>query len=157
VRRVLNSYDVFGGPHTFNSVWALGRYRTQNPQIMAAFIAALDRAMAMIKDDSDGMAALWIEDQRSRLLREDVVGIVRDRENVRTTALMTIIAVVDFMHCTNGSHAKPESGQDVDAEDFGGLFAAPDRLEGSAIAETRKTLGGLNLPAPLPSASGVKG
>lgn len=121
VRRVLNSYDVFGGPHTFNSVWALGRYRTQNPQIMAAFIAALDRAMAMIKDDPDGMAALWIEDQRSRLPKEDVVRIVRDPENVWTTTPMKIMAFAEFMHRTGSIRAKPDRWQDVYVEDIAGL------------------------------------
>lgn len=121
VHRVLNSYDVLGGPHTFNSVWAMGRYRTRNPQIMAAFIAALDRAMAMIKDDPDGMADLWIADQRSRLPKGDVVKIICDPENHWTTTPQKIMAYAGFMHRNGGIRAMPERWQDVYVEDIAGL------------------------------------
>ena len=128
VRRVLNSYDVFGGPHTFNSVWAMGRYRTQNPQIMAAFIAALDRAMGMIKDDPAGMADLWIEDQRSRLPKDDTVKLIRDPENVWTTTPMKIMAFAEFMHRTGGIRAKPDTWQDVYVEDIADIDTYLDRI-----------------------------
>jgi NitT/TauT family transport system substrate-binding protein len=121
VRRVLNSYDVFGGPHTFNSVWAMGRYRARNPQIMTAFLAALDRAMGMIKEDPEAMADLWIEDQRSRLPRDEVVKIVRDPENVWTTTPKKIMAFAEFMHRTGGIRARPDRWQDVYVEDIAGL------------------------------------
>jgi NitT/TauT family transport system substrate-binding protein len=121
VRRALTSYHALGGPHNFNSVLALGRYCSQNLQIIAGFMAALDRAMAMIKNDPDGMAALWIEDQRSRLPKEDVVRIVRDPENVWTTKPMKIMAFAEFMHRTSGIRAKPDRWQDVYVEDIAGL------------------------------------
>ncbi|WP_337876254.1 ABC transporter substrate-binding protein [Elioraea sp.] len=121
VRRVLNSYDVLGGPHTFNSVWAMGRYRSRNPQIMAAFIAALDRAMGMIKDDPEGMAELWIADQRSRLPKDEVVKIIRDPENQWTTTPQKIMAFAEFMHRNGGIRAMPERWQDVYVEDIAHL------------------------------------
>lgn len=121
VRRVLNSYDVLGGPHTFNSVWALGRYRAQNPQILAAFLAALDRAMAMIKEDPETIAELWIEDHRSRLSKEETVRIIRDPENIWTTTPMRIMAFAEFMHRTGAIRARPDRWQDVYVEDIAGL------------------------------------
>ena len=121
MRRVLNSYDVLGGPHTFNSVWAMGRYRTANPQIMAAFIAALDRAMGMIKDDPEGMTDLWIEDQRSRLPKAEVLKIIRDPENQWTTTPQKIMAYAEFMHRNGGIRAMPGTWQDVYVEDIAGL------------------------------------
>jgi NitT/TauT family transport system substrate-binding protein len=121
VRRVLNSYDVLGGPHTFNSVWAVGRYRSQNPEIMSAFIAALDRAMGMIKEEPQTIADLWIEDHRSRLPKDEVVSIIRDPENIWSTTPQKIMAFAEFMHRTGGIRAKPEKWQDVYVEDVAGL------------------------------------
>jgi len=121
VRRVLSSYDVLGGPHTFNSVWAMGRYRSGNPEIMAAFIAALDRAMGMIKDDPEGMAELWIADQGSRLSKDDAVKIIRDPENAWTTTPQKIMAFAAFMHRTGSIRARPERWQDVYVEDIAHL------------------------------------
>ena len=121
VRRVLSSYDVLGGPHTFNSVWAMGRYRSGNPEIMAAFIAALDRAMGMIKDDPEGMAELWIADQGSRLHNDDAVKIIRDPENAWTTTPQKIMAFAAFMHRNGSIRARPERWQDVYVEEFAHL------------------------------------
>lgn len=118
VRRVLNSYDVLGGPHTFNNVWALGRFRSQNPQIVAALIAALDRAMRLIAEEPEAMARLWIDDHRSRLDVEEVVRIIRDRENVWTTTPMRIMAFADFMHRTGAIRVKPARWQDVYVEEI---------------------------------------
>jgi NitT/TauT family transport system substrate-binding protein len=121
VRRVLSSYDVLGGPHTFNSVWAMGRYRSGNPEIMAAFIAALDRAMGMIKDDPEGMAELWIADQGSRLHKDDAVKIIRDPEIAWTTTPQKIMAFAAFMHRNGSIRVRPERWQDVYVEDIAHL------------------------------------
>jgi NitT/TauT family transport system substrate-binding protein len=121
VRRVLSSYDVLGGPHTFNSVWAMGRYRSGNPEIMAAFIAALNRAMGMIKDDPEGMAELWIADQGSRLSKDDAVKIIRDPENAWTTTPQKIMAFAAFMHRNGSIRVRPERWQDIYVEDIAHL------------------------------------
>jgi ABC-type nitrate/sulfonate/bicarbonate transport system substrate-binding protein len=45
---LLNTYNLLGGPHTFNVVYATGRFVTDNPKTVAAFVAALDEADAWI-------------------------------------------------------------------------------------------------------------
>ena len=59
VHRVLDSYDVLGGPHTFNTVWATTKFVTSNPKVTKAFVEALDDAVARIKADPAAAAALW--------------------------------------------------------------------------------------------------
>ena len=54
VHRVLNSYDVFGGPHTFNVVWATAKLYEGEPKIVQAFLSALRIAMKEINDDPAG-------------------------------------------------------------------------------------------------------
>jgi NitT/TauT family transport system substrate-binding protein len=36
--RVLSSYDVLGGPHTFNVVWTTQKFHDDNPKVYAAFL-----------------------------------------------------------------------------------------------------------------------
>ncbi|OYW32250.1 MAG: nitrate ABC transporter substrate-binding protein [Rhizobiales bacterium 12-66-7] len=38
--KVLDSYDVLGGPHTFNLVWTTTKFAESNPKVMKAFLAA---------------------------------------------------------------------------------------------------------------------
>ena len=61
VRKVLDSYQVLGGPHTFNSVWATTKFYNENRKIVQAFLAALDDAMKQIAADPAGAAALWVK------------------------------------------------------------------------------------------------
>ena len=37
VHKVLDSYDVLGGPHTFNVVWTTRKFHDDNKQVEAAF------------------------------------------------------------------------------------------------------------------------
>src|SRR3989440_4894101 len=48
---VLNSYDVLGGPATFNVIWTTAKFRNDNPKLYDAFVKALDEAMGEINRD----------------------------------------------------------------------------------------------------------
>ena len=60
IHRVLNSYDVLGGPATFNTVWTTSKFRAENPKLYAAFIAALDEATATINKDKRAAAQTYL-------------------------------------------------------------------------------------------------
>ena len=45
ITRVLNSYDVLGGPTTFNLVWGREDFRAKNPKTYKAFMEALAEAV----------------------------------------------------------------------------------------------------------------
>jgi len=51
VHKVLDSFQVVGGPHTFNTVWANSKFANGNPKIMKAFLDALEESMTRIKAD----------------------------------------------------------------------------------------------------------
>jgi NitT/TauT family transport system substrate-binding protein len=113
VRRVLSSYEVLGGPATFNTVWCTGRWRDANPRASRAVLAALGEAMGMIRNDPAGMAALWIKAEKSRLPQEFVERLVRDPENVFTTVPQNVMKYAEFMHRTGSAREKPGSWQDL--------------------------------------------
>ena len=48
IHTVLNSYEVLGGPATFNVVWTTSKFRNENPKLYDAFVKALDEATAQI-------------------------------------------------------------------------------------------------------------
>ncbi len=82
VHRVLDSYDVLGGPHTFNCLWATRRFVQRNPKVMAAFMAALREADAFIRAHPNQAAQIWLHAQKSSSLSQDaVVKIIKDPEN----------------------------------------------------------------------------
>lgn len=113
VRRLLSSYDVLGGPATFNTLWASNRWREANPRTLAALLAALDEAMGLIRSDPAGMAALWIRAEKSTLAQDFIEKMVRDPENVFTATPQNVMKYAEFMHKVGSAREKPASWKDM--------------------------------------------
>ncbi len=113
VHRVLNSYDVFGGPHTFNVVWASAKLYEGEPKIVQAFLAALKESMKMINDDPAGMAALWVKADKSKLTPAEAEKIIRDPENKWTMTPEKTMVVADYMSRAKMIPVAPKSWKDM--------------------------------------------
>lgn len=113
IRRVLNSYDVLGGPHTFNLVWATQRWHDANPKVVAAFTAALDSAMAFIRDKPAEAAAVWVRVEKARLTTDQAAEIVQKPENEWTTTPRRTMAFMEFMHATGAIGQRAETWRDL--------------------------------------------
>jgi NitT/TauT family transport system substrate-binding protein len=113
VHRVLNSYDVFGGPHTFNVVWAMGKFYKENPKIVQAFLSALKIAMKEIHDDPAGSAALWVRVNHSKLPVAEAESIVKDPENTFTLTPLRTMVVANYMADAKMVPNRPASWKDM--------------------------------------------
>jgi len=113
VHRVLNSYDVFGGPHTFNVIWATAKLYEGEPKVAQAFLAALNESMKMIHDDPAGMAALWVKADKSKLSPAAAEKIIRDPENKWTTTPEKVMVVADYMGRVKMIPVAPKSWKDM--------------------------------------------
>lgn len=96
VHAVLNSYDVLGGPHTFNVVYATRKFVQDNPKVVKAFVEALDQANAWIKANPAEAAKLYIAAEKSKLDPAFVESIIRDPQINFTTAPERVDAFADF-------------------------------------------------------------
>lgn len=81
---VLSSFDVLGGPHTFNVIYAPQKFVDANPKTIAAFVAALDEANDWIAANPAEASRLYIAAENSKLSPDLIESIVRDK-NVRFT------------------------------------------------------------------------
>jgi NitT/TauT family transport system substrate-binding protein len=96
--KVLDSYDVLGGPHTFNLVWASSRFADANPKIMQVFVAALEDSMERIKKDPKAAAELWIKAENVKMSVEDAVAIISNPQNEWTTTPKKMLVYLDYMN-----------------------------------------------------------
>ncbi|MBN8967015.1 MAG: ABC transporter substrate-binding protein [Rhizobiales bacterium] len=113
VHKVLDSYDVLGGPHTFNSVWATTKFVEGHPKLVKAFIDALEESMSRIKSDPAAAAAIWIKAENSKLSAADAEKIIRDPKNEWTTTPKKILVYLDYMNRAGLVSAKTTNWQDV--------------------------------------------
>jgi NitT/TauT family transport system substrate-binding protein len=121
VHRVLDSYEVLGGPHTFNAVWATSKFYSENPKVVRAFLGALEEAMKQITADPAAAAALWVKAENSKIPPAEAERIIRLPENEWTMTPKKIMAYADFMSRTGLLPAKPASWQEVFFEDIRNL------------------------------------
>lgn len=113
IHLVLNSYDVLGGPHSFNLVWTTTRYYESRPQVIAAFMAALERAMKMIAENPLDAAGSWVRIEHTRLTAEQAAEIIRRPENQWTTTPTRIMQFMRFMHETGALPQVASDWRDV--------------------------------------------
>jgi len=113
VHRVLNSYDVFGGSHTFNVVWGTAKLYEGEPKIVQAFLSALRIAMKEINEDPAGSAALWVKADKSKLTPAEAEKIIRDKENTWTLTPQKTMVVADYMGRVKMIPAVPASWKDM--------------------------------------------
>ena len=113
VRRVLNSYDVLGGPATLNSLYAASKFRSDNPRVFAAVLAALREAMLLINSDKIWAAKVYIEEEKSKLDAEFVHAIISNPEVNFTVAPQGFMKFANFMSQTRMISDLPSSWKDV--------------------------------------------
>jgi NitT/TauT family transport system substrate-binding protein len=121
VRKVVDSYDVLGGPHTFNVVWASTRFRDENPKIVEAFVAALDEAVKFINANRKEAAEIWVRAENSRMPAAEAERIIRLPENEWTMTPKKVMAYADFMSRNGLIPARPESWKDLFFPEMHGL------------------------------------
>jgi NitT/TauT family transport system substrate-binding protein len=122
VHKVVDSYDVLGGPHTFNVVWANSKFANANPKIMKAFLDALEESMTRIKADPAKAAAIWVKAENSKLPAADAEKIIRDPLNEWTTTPKKILTYLDYMNRAGLVAAKTSDWKDIF---FSGIHGAP--------------------------------
>jgi len=121
VRKVVDSYEVLGGPHTFNVVWASTRFRDENPKIVEAFVAALDEAVKFINQNRKEAAEIWVRAENSRMPAAEAERIIRLPENEWTMTPKKVMAYADFMSRNGLIPARPESWKDLFFPEVHGL------------------------------------
>jgi NitT/TauT family transport system substrate-binding protein len=113
VHRVLDSYEVFGGPHTFIVMWGTEKLYKGEPKIVQAFLAAARDAIKFIHDDPAAASALWVKANNSKLPVEEVEKIVLDKVNIWTLTPQRIMTMAEYMGRDGMIPATPTSWKDL--------------------------------------------
>lgn len=113
VHKVLDSYQVLGGPASFNLVWTTTKFRDENPKVYAAFTKALDEAIGMINKDKKWAAEAYLRISKDKDSLDDVLKMLNDPEVKYTTTPENVIKYVDFMNKIGSIKAKPASWKDL--------------------------------------------
>lgn len=98
VHKVLSSYDILGGPATFNVLYSTQKFHDENPKTYKAFYNALVEAAQLIKADKAAAADIFIRVQNSKLPPELVRKIIDDPENDFTVSPHRTYVYAEELH-----------------------------------------------------------
>jgi NitT/TauT family transport system substrate-binding protein len=121
IHTVLNSYDVFGGPHTFTVAWTSSQFRDKNPALYKALIAAFDEATQMLNKDVKAAAQYWIDNVKSKMTVEKVAEIASGKQVKWTMVPESTMKYAEFMHAVGTIKAMPASWKDLFFPEVHGL------------------------------------
>ena len=121
IRTVLNSYEVFGGPHTFTVAWTSSQFRDKNPALYKALIAAFMEATEMLNKDVKEASQLWIDNVKSKLTVEKVAEIAAGKQVKWTMVPESTVKYAEFMHAVGTIKVKPADWKDLFFPEIHGL------------------------------------
>jgi NitT/TauT family transport system substrate-binding protein len=124
IHTVVNSYDVTGGPHTFNVVWASKKFADANPKTFLAFTKAFEDAIVFINKDKKAAAELYIRVAKSKESPAAILKMLNDPNIEFTMTPKNVMKYADFMSRTGVLKVKPDSWKDL-------FFPAAQHLPGS--------------------------
>jgi NitT/TauT family transport system substrate-binding protein len=113
IHTVLNSYDVLGGPATFNLVWTTSKFRSENPKLYDAFVRALDQATAQINADKKAAAEAYLRISKDKATVSEILAMLNDPGIVYTTTPQNVMKYVDFMVKVGVVKVRPDSWKDL--------------------------------------------
>lgn len=112
VHVVLQSNDVVGGPVSNGVVFSTRRFVDANPKLVKAFIAALDEAMTMIRNEPLRAAEIYIAMTKERFSPEALVKEITAPGVVYATAPQNTMKIADHMIKSGVLKTKPASWKD---------------------------------------------
>jgi NitT/TauT family transport system substrate-binding protein len=121
VQRVLNSYEVMGGPLTFTVLWTTSRFKKEHPGLYAACVAALKEATDMINADKRAAARVYVEETKSKQSVDEVYKLLSDPAIEFTLAPRQIEKYARFMVDNGQIKRAPASWKELFFEDVHAL------------------------------------
>lgn len=121
IHTVLNSYEVFGGPHTFTVAWTSSQFRDKNPALYKALVAAFTEATEMLNKDVKEASQLWTENVKSKLTVEKVAEIAAGKQVKWTMVPENTMKYAEFMHAVGSIKVKPADWKELFFPEVHGL------------------------------------
>ena len=120
VHKVLSSYDILGGPATFNVLYTTQKFHDENPKTYKAFYDTLVEAAQIVKADKVAAAKTYIRVEKSTLSEAFVEKIVKDPEIDFTVVPQRTFIYAERLHELGVLKNKAQSWKDYFFEEAHG-------------------------------------
>ena len=113
IHKVLNNYEILGGPATFNVVWTTSKFRNDNPKAYKAFFEALKESMDIINADKKKAVEDYKRMTNTKESVEFLLGILNDPLVKNTIEPHKTLPIAQFLAKVKRIPAAPAKWQDM--------------------------------------------
>jgi NitT/TauT family transport system substrate-binding protein len=113
IHRVLNTYDIFGGPASNGIFYTTAEFHRKNPKLMGAIKAAMSEAVGSIKADPRGAAEKYLAATGEKSSVDDILSQIQAPGVTYTLAPENSFAYASFMHRIGSIKREAESWKDL--------------------------------------------
>jgi NitT/TauT family transport system substrate-binding protein len=113
VRTVLNSFDVLGGPHTFNVIATTKTFYEANPKLNKAVLAAIEEADEFIRKNRKAAAEIYLKSSGSRESITDLLSQLNNPALGYSITPTNIGKFANFMYQTGTIKIKAKDWKDL--------------------------------------------
>jgi NitT/TauT family transport system substrate-binding protein len=113
IRTIMTSNDVMGGPSTFTLLYTTGKFHDANPKVYAAFLKALEEAIAAINADKRAAAQTFLDMEGQGMKLDEVLEILNDPDIRYTTSPENLMKYAEFMNDVGSIKARPVKWQEM--------------------------------------------
>lgn len=124
IHTILNSFDVLGGPATFNVFYGTKKFHDANPKLYGAFLKAFEEAVAIINHDKRAAAETYLRLSKNKSSQEEILKILNDPQVSFTQTPQNVTKFSDFLFKIGTIKQKPDSWKDL-------FFPEAHHLQGS--------------------------
>jgi sulfonate transport system substrate-binding protein len=113
IHRVIDSYDVYGGPATLILLYGTQKFVDENPRVTKSVVDAMGEAMELIKADKPRAAQIYLDVTKEKTSRDDLVAMLNDPKIAFRLQPSATFPVAEFLHRTGRIRNKPASWKDL--------------------------------------------
>lgn len=124
IHTILNSFDVLGGPATFNVFYGTKQFHDANPKLYGVFLKAFEEATAIINRDKRAAADTYLRLSKNKSSPEVILKILDDPQVSFSQTPQNLTKFSDFLFRIGTIKQKPNSWKDL-------FFPEVHHLEGS--------------------------
>jgi sulfonate transport system substrate-binding protein len=114
---VLSSYDVLGGPSSATVLYAIEKFRNNNPKTYRAFVDALADAARFVTANPEAAADIYIRTNQSKIDRDLLIKIIKNPQVQFKVAPQNTFGLAQFMHRVGVIKNEPTSWKDYFFDD----------------------------------------
>jgi NitT/TauT family transport system substrate-binding protein len=113
IHKVLDSYEIMGGPNTFLMVWATKKFRDENPKTYKAVLDAMKEATDAINADMKRAAEVYVKEGGGKQSADAILKIMQAPGIKYTLAPEGVLPFAQFMFKIGTLKNEPKSWKDL--------------------------------------------